>query len=274
MFGRKAGNKVVPGNERSGLQSPFVKRSEKINKSVSENAISGNYMISSRGLPGGDSQNTCVSPKEKKFSRWRLKIKNSSSEDKISESGSFSSADSKTSYTQSSGKRKKVGKKSHSRGSSFDYRLIKDIFKMSLPRSLSAGDIGKRYNTSIPEDMEEKSTADKPSVGKSGNEKKSSGEKAPEGNPSENCLMSDDLSSINNGKPFAKLKNDKTSDQPFQNDRASISPLQVNYHVTLFSTWLILHSSVHNSYFTIRINFVCANKNQLILSLPNYFELI
>ena len=264
MFGRKnASNKVEPSAnpaDRSCFQSPFLKRSNKanLNKSASENAISGNAtsgnatsgnttsgnatsendgdyngVSSPKGLPGGDT--SCFSPKEKKISRWKLKMKNNSSEDKQSESGSFSSADSKT-YSRTNGKRKKTGKKSHSRGSSFDYRLIKEIFKMSLPRSLSAGDIGKKYTSSIPEDIEEtnksqeKSSLENVSGSKTLPRKLSSSISRQLG---DNCANSEESLSKIEGRPSAKLKIEKTSEQPFENEEATMLCLQVRTTVVI-----------------------------------------
>ena len=179
MFGRKAKKSEANGNvncERSGLQSPLLKRSDKI---VNDNLTNGHHhhhhhhnheqvddkQSNANGLPGGDSGNlVSSSPKEKKSSKWRIKLKTSSGEDKAdkcSETSSYSSLESgsvkNTETSRTDSKRKKVEKtkKSHSRGSSFDYRLIKDMFKISLPRSLSAGELGKKEENSIAEIVDE-----------------------------------------------------------------------------------------------------------------------
>ena len=171
MFGRRGKKSEVNGAvscERSGLQSPLVKRSEKMTNGHVTNGHHHHGEKVNTGLPGGDSGNipssSSSSPKEKKSSRWRLKLKTSSGEDKgdkNSETSSYSSLESgsvknnETSRTDNKRKKVEKTKKSHSRGSSFDYRLIKDMFKISLPRSLSAGELGKKEDNSIAEIVDE-----------------------------------------------------------------------------------------------------------------------
>ena len=177
MFGRKVKKSEVNGTvgcERSGLQSPLVKRSEKMTNGhvTGSHASNGHHHVHEEklnpGLPGGDSGNipssSSSSPKEKKSSKWRIKLKTSSGEDKgdkCSETSSYSSLESgsvknnETSRTDNKRKKTEKTKKSHSRGSSFDYRLIKDMFKISLPRSLSAGELGKKEDNSIAEIVDE-----------------------------------------------------------------------------------------------------------------------
>ena len=162
ILGRKVKKELV--GDRSIVQSPLMRRSEKlvnggekrVENDIDVTGCHANGTVdvhvyeAPNGLPGGDSgetSSTIPSPKNKK-SKWstRLKLKTSSGssageeKDKISETSSYSSHDS-----ERSGKRKKTERKrTHSRGSSFDYRLFKDMFKISLPRSVSAGDLGKK----------------------------------------------------------------------------------------------------------------------------------
>ena len=176
MFGRKAKKSEANGTcERSALQSPLLKRSDKVTNGGLTNGTNGHHhhhhengdeKPTNNGLLGGDSGavTSNSSPKDKKSSKWRLKLKTNSSEDKgdkSSETSSYSSLESGSAKnnegSRTDNKRKKMEKtkKSHSRGSSFDYRLFKDMFKISLPRSLSAGELGKKEENSIAEVVDE-----------------------------------------------------------------------------------------------------------------------
>jgi hypothetical protein len=247
MLGRKAKKSEVNGTatcERSGLQSPLLKRSDKV---VNGNLTNGHHHHhhhhhglegdkQNNGLPGGDSANVASSsPKDKKSSKWRIKLKTSSGEDKgdkCSETSSYSSLESgsvkhnETSRTDNKRKKVEKTKKSHSRGSSFDYRLIKDMFKISLPRSLSAGELGKKDENSIAEIVDEE----------------------------DNKAMKSSKSSLKLKNSFkAQFKSSKTNCSDIPDGESGLSSLQVGYIMIFSKDCYTVISSVNMKYY-------CTNK--------------